>query len=177
MKRLQNVRNVFKTYRQVRGNFDGTQARTTHVPVPVASEKVHKLAEEILCLNLIEGKALSDLIKERLGIPKDQQMAAPMMHTPVPMAPVSQPVSDAPKEEEAAKETAKAFFDIKLEKIDEANKVKIIKEIRAVTPLSLKEVKDMVEKLPSFIKKKSPKDEAETLKTVIEGLGGVVKLV
>lgn len=62
-RRVQNVRNVFKTYRQVRGNFDGTQARTTHVPVPVASEKVHKLAEEILCLNLIEGKALSDLIK------------------------------------------------------------------------------------------------------------------
>jgi len=44
-------------------------------------------------------------------------------------------------------ETAKAFFDIKLEKIDEANKVKIIKEIRAVTPLSLKEVCDL---LPSL---------------------------
>jgi large subunit ribosomal protein L7/L12 len=159
---------------------ESAEAATVSVPAPQASEKVRKLAEEILALNLIEAKDLADALKDGLGIPKDQPMGMPM-GMPM-MAAAAAPAAAAPAEEEAPKEAEpeepeKTEFDLKLEKFDEANKIKIIKEIRSATNLPLKEAKDVLDKCPSTIKKKVPKEEAEKIKAAIEALGGVVKMV
>ncbi len=69
--------------------------------------------------------------------------------------------AEAPAEEEAPKE--KTHFDIELTKFDPAGKIKVIKEIRAIFGLGLKEAKETVEGAPVWLKKEVAKDEAEAL--------------
>ena len=80
--------------------------------------------------------------------------------------------------EEAAPAAAveKTHFDIELSKFDAAGKIKIIKEIRGLFGLGLKEAKELVESAPVWIKKEVAKAEAEELKEKLEGLGAEIKL-
>ena len=57
-----------------------------------------------------------------------------------------------------------------------ANKINVIKEVRAITGLGLKEAKDLVEKAPSVIKPEASKEEADKIKAQIEAAGGKVKI-
>ena len=77
----------------------------------------------------------------------------------------------------AAPAEEKTSFDVKLASFDAKSKLKIIKEVRSVTDLPLKEAKELVEKAPAVIKESLTKEEAEALKKVITDLGGVVELV
>ncbi len=77
--------------------------------------------------------------------------------------------------ESASAETAKEEFDVILSSMGD-NKVAVIKVVRAVTGLGLKEAKDMVEKAPSTVKEGSPKEEAEDIKKQLEDAGGSVEL-
>lgn len=72
--------------------------------------------------------------------------------------------------EEAPKE--KTHYDVELTAFDAAQKIKIIKEVRAVLGLGLKEAKEVVEGVPSWLKKDLAKDDAEELKAKLESLGG-----
>ncbi|CAD8176008.1 unnamed protein product [Paramecium octaurelia] len=82
---------------------------------------------------------------------------------------------EAPKE--APKEAAKANYDVILDSIDAAQKIKIIKDVRAIFNLGLKEAKDMVEKLPATLGKQMKKADAEELKKKLEAIGCTIKLV
>ena len=66
-------------------------------------------------------------------------------------------------------------FDVILE-ADGGNKIAVIKEVRGLTSLGLKEAKELVEKAPTEVKANVPKEEAEDLKAKLEGLGGTVVL-
>jgi len=77
--------------------------------------------------------------------------------------------------ESVSAETAKEEFDVILSSMGD-NKVAVIKVVRAVTGLGLKEAKDMVEKAPSTVKEGSPKEEAEDIKKQLEDAGGSVEL-
>ena len=77
--------------------------------------------------------------------------------------------------ESTSAETAKEEFDVILSSMGD-NKVAVIKVVRAVTGLGLKEAKDMVEKAPSTVKEGSPKEEAEDIKKQLEDAGGSVEL-
>lgn len=70
----------------------------------------------------------------------------------------------------------KTHFTIKLEKFDAGSKIKLIKEVRAYTGLGLKEAKELVESSPAEIKAEVPKEEAESVKAKLEGVGGTVAL-
>ena len=83
--------------------------------------------------------------------------------------------AEAPKEEEAPKE--KTHYDVELTSFDAAKKIKLIKEIRAIFGLGLKEAKETVESSPTWIKKELVKDEADALKIKLEELGGSIRLV
>jgi large subunit ribosomal protein L7/L12 len=75
----------------------------------------------------------------------------------------------------AAAEEAKEDFDVVMTSFGE-NKVGVIKAVRAITGLGLKEAKDMVEGVPSTIKEAAPKAEAEDLKKQLEEAGAAVEL-
>lgn len=77
--------------------------------------------------------------------------------------------------EEQVKE--KTHFDVELSGFDAKAKIKIIKEIRGILDLGLKEAKEMVESAPCWLKKELKKEEAEEMKEKLEGLGAEVKLV
>jgi large subunit ribosomal protein L7/L12 len=67
-------------------------------------------------------------------------------------------------------------FAVKLEGFDAAQKIKVIKEVRAATELGLKEAKDLVEGAPAVLKKGLKKEDAEAIKEKIEKVGGKVVL-
>jgi len=80
-----------------------------------------------------------------------------------------------PAEEEKPKE--KTIFNVKLESFDPAAKPKVIKEVKAMVPnLTLIEAKKFVESLPKVLKENLPKEDAEKLKKLFEGLGAIVTL-
>jgi len=83
-------------------------------------------------------------------------------------------------EAEEAKEEApqeKTHYDVELTGFDAKSKIKLIKEVRGVLKLGLKEAKETVEKSPSFICREMPKEAAEELKVMLEKVGGTVNLV
>jgi len=87
-----------------------------------------------------------------------------------PAAPAEEaPVEEKPKE--------KTIFNVKLESFEAANKSKIIREVKAMNPtLTLVAAKNFVESLPKVLKENMPKEDAEKLQKVFEGIGAVVVL-
>ena len=80
--------------------------------------------------------------------------------------------AEAPKEE-----VKKTHYDIELVSFDAAQKIKLIKEVRQIFNLGLKEAKEMVETAPQWIKKECKADDAEDLKSKLEAQGAVIRLV
>ena len=70
----------------------------------------------------------------------------------------------------------KTHYDVELTEFDAATKVKLIKEVRQLLGLGLKEAKECVESAPCWLKKELVKDEAEKLKGILESVGGKVRL-
>ena len=120
---------------------------------------LEKIAEELSALTVIEASELSKLLEEKWGV----SAAAPVAMAAV--APGA--AADAPEE--------KTDFDVILSSFGE-KKINVIKEVRAITGLGLKEAKDLVESAPKPIKEGVPKDEAEELKKTLEGAGATVEL-
>ena len=82
--------------------------------------------------------------------------------------------AEAAPVEEAAKE--KTHFDIELTKFDPAGKIKVIKEIRSIFGLGLKEAKETVEGAPVWLKKEVAKEEAEALQEKLKAVGAEIRL-
>jgi large subunit ribosomal protein L7/L12 len=125
------------------------------------SPKLEELMKSIETLTALE---LSDLVKAletKFGI----SAAAPMMMAG-PMA--GGAAAAAPAE-------AKTSFKVVLKDAG-ANKINVIKEVRAITNLGLKEAKDLVEGAPKTVKEDASKEEAEELKKKLEAVGAKVEL-
>tara|TARA_R110002072_G_scaffold96195_8_gene211734 strand:- start:2816 stop:3190 length:375 start_codon:yes stop_codon:yes gene_type:complete len=120
---------------------------------------VAKLADELLALTIMEAKELNDILEEK-GI----KVAAP-----VAMAgPAGGGDAGAAAEE-------KDEFDVILASAGD-KKINVIKEVRAITGLGLKEAKDLVEAAPKAVKEGVAKGEAEELKKKLEEAGATVEL-
>mmetsp|Transcript_7809 Transcript_7809/g.16071 ORF Transcript_7809/g.16071 Transcript_7809/m.16071 type:complete len:216 (+) Transcript_7809:92-739(+) len=137
----------------------------------VRNENVEKIAEEILKLSLIEVAELTDVLKEKLGINDELMMQQLGAHYGGPVV----AAGGAGGEEPAAAEE-KTAFDVKLESFDAAKKLKVIKEVRALTGLGLKEAKALVESAPSDVKLGVSKEEAEEIQKKLEEVGGKIKI-
>lgn len=125
------------------------------------SDKVEKLLEEIASLTLVEAAELKTAMEEKFGV----SAAAPVM-----MAGGGAAAEAGPAAEE------KTDFDVELTEVPAAGKIAVIKVVREVTGLGLKEAKDMVEAAPKVIKEGANKDEAESIKKKIEEAGAKVTL-
>ncbi|KAE8815481.1 50S ribosomal protein L7/L12 [Hordeum vulgare] len=140
---------------------------TAVTPTP----RVSGLVDEICGLNLIEASSLADALRGRLGVDQLPPLAILMGGA----APLAADGAGAAGEEAKPKEE-KMAFDVKLEGFDAAAKLKIIKELRAITSLGLKEAKELVEKAPAVLKAGVPKEEAESIAEKMRALGAKIVL-
>jgi large subunit ribosomal protein L7/L12 len=123
---------------------------------------VQKIAEEISGLTLLEARDLVKTLEEKLGV----KAAAPMA-----VAAVAAPGAAA----EAAPAEEKTEFDVVLTGFGD-KKIQVIKVVRELTGLGLKEAKDLVEAVPKPVKEGVSKDEAATVKKKLEDAGGSVEI-
>jgi large subunit ribosomal protein L7/L12 len=124
------------------------------------SEDTKKIGDAIVKLTLMQAKELGDYLKEEYGI-EPAAGGAIMMAGPAAAA------------AEAAPE--QTMFDVILKAAGD-KKIQVIKEVRALTALGLKEAKDLVDGAPKPVKKGVSKDEAEAAKKQLESAGAVVEL-
>jgi large subunit ribosomal protein L7/L12 len=118
-----------------------------------------KIVDDLSGLTVIEAAQLSKLLEEKWGV----SAAAPAAAAAAPVA------AAAEKKEE------KTEFTVVLTAAG-ANKINVIKEVRAITSLGLKEAKDLVEGAPKPVKEGVNKDEADKLKKQLEAAGATVEL-
>jgi len=121
----------------------------------MASEKVTAMIEEIKTLTVLELSELVHALEETFG--------------------VSAAAAAAPAAAAAAVVEEKTEFDVVMTDYG-AEKIKVIKEVRAITGLGLAEAKALVEGVPAKIKEGITKDEAEAIKAQIEAAGAKVEL-
>lgn len=127
---------------------------TKNVEVPA---KFKSLVEEIEKMSVLDLAELVKILEEKFGV----SAAAPAMM-------MAGPAAAAPTEE-------KTSFDVELTD-GGANKINVIKAVRALTDLGLKEAKDLVDGAPKMVKEGVKKEEAEAMKKTLEEAGGKVTL-
>ena len=120
---------------------------------------LNKIVEDLSSLTVLEAAELSKLLEEKWGV----SAAAPVAVAAAPAA-----AGDAPAEE-------KSEFDLVLSEAG-SNKIAVIKEVRTITGLGLKEAKDLVEGAPKPLKQGVKKEEADAMKKALEAAGAKVEL-
>ncbi|MBT5518205.1 MAG: 50S ribosomal protein L7/L12 [Rhodobiaceae bacterium] len=120
---------------------------------------INKIAEDLSSLTVIEAAELATLLEEKWGVSAAAPAAA----------------AAAPAAGDGAAEEAKDSFTVVLTAAGD-QKINVIKEVRAITGLGLKEAKEMVEGVPSDIKEDAPTAEANELKEKLEAVGATVEL-
>ena len=128
----------------------------------MASEKVVKLIEDVKALTVLELSELVKALEEEFGV----SAAAPVAVAAAPAAGAA--AADAPAAE-------KTDFDVILADVG-AEKIKVIKVVREVTSLGLKEAKELVDNAPKAIKEGISKEDAEALKAQLEAVGATVEI-
>jgi large subunit ribosomal protein L7/L12 len=122
---------------------------------------LNTIVDQLSTLTVIEAAELAKLLEEKWGV----SAAAPVAVAAMPGA--------AGGEAAAAEEQVE--FDVILLAAGD-KKIQVIKEVRAITSLGLKEAKELVESAPKAVKEAVPKDEAEKIKEKIEAVGGQVDI-
>ncbi len=120
---------------------------------------LNKIVEDLSSLTVLEAAELSKLLEEKWGV----SAAAPVAVAAAPAA-----GGESPAEE-------KSEFDVVLAEAG-SNKIAVIKEVRTITGLGLKEAKDLVEGAPKPLKQGVKKEDAEAMKKSLEAAGAKVEL-
>lgn len=129
----------------------------------MAALTTDQILEAIASMTVLEVSELVKAMEEKFGV----SAAAPVAVAAVGAAPGG--AAAAPVEE-------KTEFTVTLKAYDDSKKIAVIKEVRAVTGLGLKEAKDLVEGAPKPIKENIPKEEAEKIKKSVTDAGGTVEI-
>ena len=117
-----------------------------------------KLVDDLSSLTVLEAAELAKMLEEKWGV-----SAAAAVAVAAPAAAAAAPVEE------------KTEFDVVLAAAGD-KKIEVIKEVRAITGLGLKEAKDLVEGAPKTVKEAAGKDEAEKIKAQLEKAGAKVEL-
>jgi len=129
----------------------------------MAEGKIEELIKSIEQMNVLELSQLIKALEERFGV---SASAVPVMAGAIPQAGAAQVVKT---------EEEKTTFTVVLTSSG-ANKIAVIKEVRAITNLGLKEAKDLVDSCPKPVKEGVSKEEAEEIKKKLEAAGATVEL-
>jgi len=122
---------------------------------------LNAIVDQLSALTVIEAAELSKKLEEKWGV----SAAAPVAVAAGPAAAAAAPAAEA-----------KTTFDVVLKSAPADKKIGVIKEVRAITNLGLKEAKDLVEQAPKTVKEGATKEEAAELKKKLETAGAVVEL-
>ena len=118
-----------------------------------------KIVDDLSSLTVLEAAELSKMLEEKWGVSAAAPVAVAAAGGAAPAAAVEE----------------KTDFDVVLEAAGD-KKIEVIKEVRAITGLGLKEAKDLVEGAPKNVKEAAPKAEAEEIKKKLEAAGAKVSL-
>lgn len=127
------------------------------------SEKINNIIEELKSLTLLEAAELVKKIEEVFGVDSSVAVGGGMVVMP----------SDI-NNTESSQEEEKTAFDVILEEVPAPKKITILKVVRSLTSLGLKEAKELVESVPKFIKESTSKEDAEEIKLKLEEVGAKV---
>ena len=124
---------------------------------------LEKIADSLSSLTILEASELTKILEEKWGVSAAAQVAV----AAAPAGGESAGAADAAEE--------KTEFSVVLASMGD-QKINVIKEVRAITGLGLKEAKDLVESAPKPVKEGVAKDEAEKIKEQLEGAGATVEV-
>lgn len=125
------------------------------------SSDIKKIGDKIVGLTLMQAKELGDYLKEEYGI-EPAASGAVIMAGPAAQG-------------QAEEQEEKSSFDVMLKEFGD-KKIQVIKEVRALTGLGLKEAKDLVDNVPKPVKEGLSKEDAEAAQKKLEAVGAVVEL-
>jgi len=125
------------------------------------SEKINQIVEELKTLTLLEASELVSAIEETFGVDASAASGGAVV------------MAAAGPAEEVEEKTE---FDLSLDEVPADKKIAVLKIVRGITGLGLKEAKDLVESAPKVIQEGVAKDAAEDAKKQIEGAGGKASL-
>ena len=123
---------------------------------------LEQIVEDLSALTVLEAAELSKMLEEKWGV-----------SAAAPVAVAAGAVAGGGAPAEAAEE--KTEFDVILASIGE-KKINVIKEVRAITGLGLKEAKELVEGAPKAVKEGASKEDADKIKEQLEGAGATVEI-
>ncbi|KAK4803149.1 hypothetical protein SAY86_001352 [Trapa natans] len=146
--------------------FDPTEHRSP------PTERVFRLVDEISGLTLVEVAELSSIMMRKLGMTEPPVIGVMKGGAAAGLAGMAMKANAAETKEE--KKTEKTVFELKLESYEASSKIKVIKEVRSLSDLGLKEAKDLVEKTPSVFKKGVSKEEGEQIIEKMKAIGAKV---
>ena len=126
------------------------------------SDKIDQIVENLKTLTLLEASELVTKIEETFEVDASASFGGGMVMAAAPAA--------------AEEVEEKTEFDVILEEVPKAKKIAILKVVRSITGLGLKEAKELVESAPKQIQEGIAKDNAEDIKKQIEDAGGTVSL-
>ena len=148
--------------------------RKKHELSQESKEKVEKIFQKILWLDMIEVHLVTELINQKMGLHLTDKQRAQFQKV------VDQhdggAKSSASQAEEVKEEAAAKTVDLKLTGFDEKSKIKVIKEVRSIAGLGLKEAKELVEGAPSVVQRDLSPESAEELKKKLEEVGAQIEL-
>jgi large subunit ribosomal protein L7/L12 len=123
---------------------------------------LEKIADDLSSLTVMEAAELSKMLEEKWGV----SAAAPVAMAAAPGAAAAGGEAEAEEKDE---------FNVVLASVGD-KKINVIKEVRAITGLGLKEAKDLVEAAPKEVKEGVNKEEADKIKEQLEGAGATVEI-
>ena len=126
------------------------------------SEKINQIVEELKTLTLLEASELVAAIEETFGVDASASVGGGVMMAAAPAA--------------AEEVEEKTEFNVMLDEVPADKKIAVLKVVRTITGLGLKEAKELVESAPKQIQEGLAKDAAEDAKKQIEDAGGKVSL-
>ncbi|XP_010514493.1 PREDICTED: 50S ribosomal protein L12-1, chloroplastic-like [Camelina sativa] len=141
--------------------------RATHLrPIAAveAPEKIEKIGSEISSLTLEEARILVDYLQDKFGV------------SPLSLAPAAAAVAAPADGGAAAVVEEQTEFDVIINEVPSSSRISVIKAVRALTSLALKEAKELIEGLPKKFKEGATKDEAEEAKKTLEEAGAKVSI-
>jgi large subunit ribosomal protein L7/L12 len=128
------------------------------------SEKLTNIIEQLKTLTLLEAAELVTQIEQVFGVDTSVSVGAAAIAVPVAQAAAAEAVEE------------KTSFDLVLQEVQADKKIAVLKIVRNVTGLGLKESKDIVDNVPKTLKEGSTKEEAETIKKELEAAGAKVTI-
>lgn len=126
------------------------------------SAKIDQIVEELKTLTLLEASELVKKIEDTFGVDASAAVGGGMMMAAAPAA--------------AEEVEEKTEFNVMLDEVPADKKIAVLKVVRSLTGLGLKEAKELVESAPKLVREGLPKDAAEDAKKQIESAGGKVSL-